>query len=513
VVSAAAPNILLIVADDLGTDFLRSYEPYYPDLPTDPPPPPTPALDWLADEGLLFTDCWTSPSCTPSRAQIMTGRYSHRTGMGALVLAQGSATGLQQSEITLPQILRKQMPAYANAAVGKWHLGPSNQPEDWGHALGRPASTDGAWFDLWAGSLYNLQTGPGSGYNRWQKTFATSIDPQLDECGQDARMPCQILLDENTTVTPSPGEYATVDTIDDAIALIGTLPEPWFLYVAFNAPHRPANEPAAPPYLSSCLGFTTDPTCDFDGDFKVEARCMVQWMDNEIGRLLCDLDAEGLTDRSVVFFIGDNGTAGDRYPDGTTGVISGAVAAPFDPDHGKGTLFQGGVNVPMIVKGPGVVHGVCHELVSSTDLLATFAEVAGSPKPNHPAEDSVSFAPYLRGRRTPLRETMLVEKFGPNFIPTANRPPANYRPTRHQRAIRDAQYKLIRNEVEAADGSIQVVESFYNLYRPVAGGAQVDPFEQDDLRSQITPGGFTPMDRAYDQLHANMQVLSPSLFR
>ena len=505
-VGSRPPNILVVVADDLGTDLLTAYERFYPGTPTDPPPPPTPSIDWLAEEGMLFTDCWTNPVCTPTRAQVLTGRYGQRTGIGGLGTAGNPEPGLDHREKTLPQFLRKHTPSYFCAAVGKWHLATTNGAADWSHPLG---PSDDPWFDLWAGSLFNLGAGDGVDYNRWEKTFATPVDPIMDEYRAPRRFPGRILMDSSSSNAPSPGEYATVDTIDDAVQLIGTMPEPWFLYVAFNAPHIPPTTPAAPLGVSSCQGFTTDPTCTLNGSTRAErVRCMTQWMDNELGRLLCDLDAEGLDDSTVVLFLGDNGTVGDKV--NSSGVeVPGAIAAPFDPDHGKGKLYQGGVNVPLIVRGPGIAPGVSHHLVSSTDLLATAMDLAGAATPGRLAEDSVSFAPLLRGSTDAVRKAVFVERFNPNFDPAVGLGPDG--PDVHVRAIRDADYKLIRTERRDENGDLEVAEELFDLRRDSAG-IQADPYEQVDLRPQVTPGGSSPLDRAYRVLQTALERDYPSLY-
>ena len=389
--------------------------------------------------------------------------------------------------------------ARAAGAHGSHPLGPASNP----------------WFDRWAGSLFNLNTGTGTDYNEWEKTFATSIDPSMDECTPSLGMPCRVLLDPTSTIAPPPAQYATVDTVDDAVHLIGTLPEPWFLYVAFNAPHIPFTPPTAPLGPSACQGF--DRTCSItDGTKAEETRCMVQWMDNELGRLICDVDLEGLSDRTVILFIGDNGTVGNQTNQGIT--VPGAILPPFNGNHGKSTLYQGGVNVPLIARGPGIDPGICHELVSSTDLLATVAEIAGLPSPNQLAEDSVSIVPYLFGKNPgdpvhmPVRKTVYVERFNPNFVPVAGGRPVNYQPKNHERAIRNANYKLIRRESARLGGPVRVVEEFYDLRRPMTGLPQTDPYEDGDLRPFITPGGSSPQDSAYDSLLAEMQADHPSLF-
>ena len=179
---AAPPNLVLILADDLGVDLLAAYG-------EGAAPPCTPNLDQLAAGGLLFRNAWASPVCTPSRAQILTGRYGFRTGGGG----NQPGTGLPLDETTLPEMLS----GYSSAALGKWGVGSglgSSHPNDSG-------------FDHYAGGI----GGGLSDYFSWSKTT------------------------NGTSATSA--TYATSDTADEAILAAQSLPQPWFLYVSFNAPH------------------------------------------------------------------------------------------------------------------------------------------------------------------------------------------------------------------------------------------------------------------------------------
>ena len=111
---AQAQNVLVLIADDLGVDGVGAYA-------EGAAPPPTPNLDALASRGVLFRNAWSNPSCSPSRACLFTGRYSHRTLVGAII---GTGTrGLRPSEVTLPEVLDLGESGYAHALIGKWHLG------------------------------------------------------------------------------------------------------------------------------------------------------------------------------------------------------------------------------------------------------------------------------------------------------------------------------------------------------------------------------------------------------
>lgn len=392
------PNILMIIADDLGIDRVAVYGAH-------PDPGNTPVIDQLAADGVRFANAWANPFCSSTRATMLTGRYSMRTGIGTFLTLTGN-TQLKLSETTIPEALPA---AYRNAAVGKWHL-LGNPSQGLDHPLL-------SGFEHHHGAIHNLPNTDGpSAYFDWDK----SIDGTIVR---------------STT-------YATTDAVDEALGFISQWsgapqPEPWFLWLAFNAPHKPFHEP--PAHLHS---FTLPPVIDE----ALYMKAMTEAMDTEIGRLLSSMDPAVLANTYVIF-IGDNGTLGT------------ATTPPFVSTHGKGTVFNGGVHVPLIIKGPGVAQGaVAEALVGSTDIFATVLEMAGA---SSSAEDSISMLPYLSTPALPsMRPWLYAERFTPDeTVLYATR----------RRAIRDAQFKLRRLE---ANGQLL----FQNLFDVVA-----DPNELNNL--------------------------------
>ena len=384
-------NLLLIVADDLGTDKVGAYGEH-------PAAPPTPNIDRLAAQGVLFRNAYTYPTCSASRAALMTGRYGRRTGMGGIVELDQSTYELPLAEVLLPEVLDRS-PSYtwSTAAVGKWHLS-GHKTE---HAFDHP-NLQG--FDHYAGCLGNLFiTAKDWGANGNYARFEKAINGEL------------------SWVT----RYATTDTTDDAITQLSTLEPPWLLYVAYNAPHTPFQSPPQTLHSKGRLGRGADDITKFDA--------MVEAMDREIGRLLAAMTPEQRRTTTVVFF-GDNGT--DR----------GAILPPLDPDHGKASLYEGGTNVPLIVSGPGVAEGAeAAALVHAVDLLPTLAQRAGIDV-GELVLDGVSFASVLEDpHRTGPRTTLFTERFrplggGPFDIDMV--------------ALRDDRYKILR----ARDGSWQLFD-------------------------------------------------------
>ena len=406
--AAQQPNIVMILADDVGTDFVGAYAEGN-EIPC------TPNIDALASQGMLFRNAWTNTLCSPSRASLLTGRYAFRHGIGVTLLK--TEPGLALSEVTLPEVLT----GYTSAALGKWHLSGDQGP----------LHPNDSGFAEYRGSLY----GAVEDYFAWTKTI--------------------------NGVQSSWTTYAVTDTIDDAVAAVGTLPEPWFVYVSLNAIHDPFHIPPAalcpggcePGYCQNISSRPSTPN---------QARAMMEAMDTEVGRLLT---AVGVQDpNAFVVFMGDNGTYGPLS------------VPPFEANHGKGTMYEGGIGVPLIVKGPGVEIAQCGALVSSTDLYATFAELAGVPSE---AEDSVSLVPYFSAPAQPsLRKSVYTERFFPNH---------GWPKQDHQQAIRGRRFKLIR--------ILGQPDQFFDLV--------LDPFETTNLSPELTPS----QKFAYDELVAELDAL------
>lgn len=392
---STAANVLILVADDIGNDKVGAYEEH-------PHPAPTPNIDALARRGVLFRNAYAPPACSPSRAAMLTGRLNRRYGVGYALPTRRGPLELSLDEVTIPEMLVHSPHGYSSSAVGKWHLASAQSPSGFRH----PLASGFPWYAGAFGNVRETKLGGTEDYFRWRK----------DTNGEIAW---------STT-------YATTDTVNDALARIEAMPEPWFLWVAFNAAHYPLHEPPAELYSGGYLATPAD-----------AYHAVVEALDTEIGRLLASVDPEVLA-RTTVILVADNGTP------------KAVVTAPRDPSHFKRTLYEGGINVPLIVTGPDVAQPGSESaaLVHVVDVFATVAEIAGVDlaalrRPDGgPLEiDGRSLLPFLRDPDAPSQHaTIYQDIFGPNGD-------GPYR--QDQAAIRDERWKLLRD----ADGE----EEFFDL--------------------------------------------------
>ena len=362
-----ADNVLLIIADDFGTDSQSLYN------TTPGATAPTPNINSLAASGIRFTNGYACPVCSPTRACILTGRRGFRTGVGDVVAA-GSA--LTADELTLPEVITAAGSlGIQSACFGKWHLSDGTPA-----AVRNLPNTIGGW-PHYAGST----SGALTSYTSWMKTTNGT----------------------NANVTT----YATTDVVNDAVAWINsrnTANQPWFAWVAFNAPHAPFHNPPA-----SLHSYGASPATNL-----LKYRAAVESMDTEIGRLLLAINPANTN----VIFIGDNGTPGQ------------VIQSPYDNSHAKDTLYEGGTRVPFIIKGPAVVTSgrTDDSLVHVVDLFSTILDLAGVPIPTNVTLDSKSLVSILTDQPDSTRTRVYNEQFDITA------------PTTGGRALRDDRYKLIR---------------------------------------------------------------------
>lgn len=374
-------NVLIVLADDVGVGSLGLFG-------LGAPTPPTPALDRLAAEGVTFDHATSHSVCSPTRAAIQTGREPWRTGVTAALSADGPGA-LPYSEVTLPEMLADAPSGpYGSSYVGKWHLATrALDYED------HPVRSGWEWFSGSVGAMSDDSAVDGlpQNYFDWVET----------ENGVSTR----------TT------RYATTETTDDAIARLRAMPEPWILMVSYHAAHAPLHFP--PPGLWSGVPVGATPS--------IQAyNAMIESLDHEVGRLM-DAMSPAQRDTTTVLFLADNGPWED------------VVSQPLPTDLGKGTPYELAVRVPLIVAGPwvGTPGSVSHDLVSTTDVFATVADLAGVRLTGDPPLDSVSFLPQVRSTEGPAARAHVTTEYW--FPPGLAR-----RWSFGWRTIRDDRYKLVQ---------------------------------------------------------------------
>ena len=475
---APAQNILVLVVDDLGIDMVAAYGEGGSSLLAS-----TPVLSSLAANGVLFRNAYANPVCSPTRATIHTGRYSFRTGLGDVVREEAPFSNgpLSFDEILFPEMLSAAGSSYATAAIGKWHLDTM--------ASGGPCAPVMAGYDYFSGVLPSLTT--AQQYYVWPKYTWNEI------AGTCQQVPAAPVLPPGCPLQPT-WRYATTSTVDESIVWIEQQAGPWVCYVSFNSPHVPFHAPPPElvtpnPPLANQVPQNEDPL--------PYLKAMVESIDSEIGRLFHCIDPVTMANTNVIF-LSDNGPVGS---DRVSGQSYDLALPPFDPDRAKGTVYEAGINVPLIVSGP-VVNQPGREspaLVNTTDLFATIADMASVDLgeqgfgcgPGQTKLDSISFLPVLKdpcnlGDRT----FVFAERFLPNFDPEPGAPLPT--PTIAHRAISDGRYKLITREYNLShslNGTPSQFgpppcgsgcEEFYDLLN--------DPWENDDLLKQ--PLGSLPAD-------------------
>ncbi len=435
------PNVVLIVADDLGKHDISVYG---------PSATPTPRLAALAAEGATFTSGYvTSPVCSPSRAALLTGRYQQRYGFELLVhdryprnrlewwfarqffsthgwsaldeLRVPKASDLQRqglppSEITLAELLKKQ--GYATAVIGKWHLGAGD------NALPLKRGFDHQYGFYDAFSLYADADDPSIVGARG-KYFADRYQWWRERSGGSAIRRDGAVIDEDG--------YLTARIADETIDWIGAhRDQPFFAYVPFSAPHAPMQAPRE--YV--------DRFAHVESHDQRVYYAMIAALDDAIGDILAALERFGIAENTIVVFVSDNGAA--SY----TGVVDNAPLK-----GGKLTNFEGGINVPFLLRWPRqIAAGTKYASpVSTLDVFMTIARAAGVELLADRKYDGVDLLPHINGAVT-----------------TAPHDALYWRAQGH-RAIRAGRYKLVS---DAATGA----RALYDL--------EADPSERQDLASE-----------------------------
>ena len=302
------PNILLIIADDMGRDATFGFS-------EGSLKPITPHINSIKNSGITFQNFWSYPTCSPTRASIITGKYGYRTGV------KWAGDVLPSTERSLQKYIKEETGSrYNSAVIGKWHLSGNNS------SLDRSAFGIDYYAGLMGGGLQN--------YFQWNLTN-----------------------DQGTNLQSG---YSSKIFTDLAMDWVGAQDQPWFLWLAYNAPHTPFHKP---PSIMHNQGELTNYSEGIDPmPYYLAA---IEAMDFQIGRLINGLTQEE-RDNTIILFMGDNGTPNE------------VGQSPYPDNAVKGSLYQGGINVPLFVSGKGVQRtGNDYNLLTSTDLFSTIAQLAG----------------------------------------------------------------------------------------------------------------------------------------
>lgn len=408
------PNIVVILADDLGIGDPGCYN--RASLIK------TPNIDRLAGEGMRFTDAHSPSSvCTPTRYGLLTGRYAWRTRLQKGVLFGLSSPLIAPDRATVASLLKTA--GYSTACIGKWHLGlgwsgkTTDDPLlkggdiDYSKKISDSPITHG--FDSFFGIAGSLDMPPytfiDNDHVMAQPTKITGEGGRKGPTAQGFHAP-----DVLPEITRRAVAYITARAPD---AKNG---KPFFLYLPLNAPHTPV--------VPSGSWKHEHPLGHYAG--------FVEQVDDTVGRVLAAIDAQGLTQQTLVIVTSDNGYApyvgiveGDDRSSGKGGVKALERLGHFPSAAYRGyksELWEGGHRVPFLVRWSGTVQAgtVCNSLLGLNDLFATFAELNSAAVPESAAEDSISFLPLLRGQ-TGTRTNLIVHSLNGRF------------------AIRDGQWKLV----------------------------------------------------------------------
>lgn len=429
------PNIIQILADDMGYGDFGVFSEGRTS---------TPALDQLTEEGICLTQHYSAaPVCTPARASLLTGRYPHRTGAIDMRELRGLCN-LALRETSIAEML--QQADYKTGLIGKWHNG----------SLGKRFHPNARGFDEFIGFRSGWQD-----YYRW-------------------------ILDRNGTYERSDGRYLTDVFTDEAIGFLQRhRDEPFFLHLAYNAPHSPLQAPEADirPFRD---------TGKFEED-TVIVYGMIAAMDRGIGKILEEVRRLRLEENTLVMFTSDNGPANRRFNCGFAGK--------------KGNVYEGGIRVPMILRWPAGLGGDVRRHDGMVHFCDWFPTLLSACKVQLRPElrlDGVDQLPVLRGGEgeAPAVRYWQWNRYQPEIVTDA--------------AMRDGDWKLVRPVLEDSmwtdpkemeqDNALR--NEPWKHFEPVRGAFPPrelpplpppqlfnlahDPFEREDLATQ-SPGRVEQM--------------------
>ncbi|TVS14442.1 MAG: sulfatase [Planctomycetaceae bacterium] len=422
------PNLVIILTDDMGYADLRAFG----DSEI-----PTPHLDRLAGEGTRFTNAYTvAPICVPSRMGLLSGKFPARFGVFNNVYSLPS-NELWVQQTTLADVLRKR--GYRTANIGKWHLS-GNSSADSGNELGgfvfKPphergfdefVGITGGMHDFWKGTgLARFKDGR---YERFE-----SPDYLTDFFGTEA---CDFIQRNKS--------------------------QPFFLYLAFNAPHAPLH------------GLDEDQAAIETSEISPNRRkyaAMVRAIDRNVGRVMQTLHNLGLAETTLTVFLNDNGGGGNNAASHTRNT---AINRPYR-GH-KFDVWEGGIRIPFILHWPNHVPAgrSCDGIVSSMDVFPTFAKAAAAELPTD--LDGVDLLPFATAKQAGDAHEALYWQQQVWSRPNERKPGPNYPQPAYNLAIRSGRWKAVKQDQPFDGTNHGRAWELYNLSR--------DPSELNDIASEF----------------------------
>ena len=462
ILAAAKPNIVLILADDMGIDAVSAHNEKMGPLST-------PSIDKLIDQGMNFTDAHSASAvCTPTRYGLLTGRYCWRTELKKEVLWDYGRPLIEPGRLTVAELLREE--GYATGMVGKWHLGL-----DWYDSEGELANDgiqidDAIWkpkekaeriracaaridfskpvtggpihqgFDYFFG--VDLPNMPPYSWIEGDRLTALPTVPKPESMfGTEGPMvPGWQLEDILPTLTHKSVEW---------IHSTASGEKPFFLYLPLTSPHTP---------ISPSDDFKGKTGTTAYGDFLMET----DWV---VGQVMKAVDDAGVADETLFIFTTDNGTAAACN-------FAKLKELGIDLRHtlkgNKGQIHEGGHRVPFVVRWPGKVAPgtTCDDVICLNDFMATVAELLDVELPDNAAEDSTSILPLLTGgsKALPDRPMVVHHDYRGNF------------------AIRDGKWKLVGDQLFNLDADLKETANVADDHPEVAArmAATLERYQTED---------------------------------
>ncbi|WP_062267022.1 arylsulfatase B [Endozoicomonas arenosclerae] len=378
---AKQPNVVVIVADDLGSYDLGFHAKKFQQAEDAPTVISTPNLDKLAEEGVQMTRFYTSPKCTPTRAEMFTGRNTIDMGIQYATIYPWEQTSVPLSEHFMPESF--QAAGYDTAMIGKWHLG---------HTYERQAPL-GRGFDYFFGHL-------NTNGDYFKHTVQRSPDLQRNGVTAHEYFP------DRPEFNPELPNYGPFVLSHEAVQWLqnertdknNNKKNPFFLYVPFKAPHSPLQAPA------ELITETDENGEPWETPERATYAAMVTAMDTAIGEIVEELEDQGIKDDTIIMFFSDNG-----------GMIGSGGASNFPLKGKKGLAYDGGIRVPAIINYPKKLKpGINDQFMSAMDIFPTFATATGIEALNKKEFVGEDLWKEIKKGKTKPREESLI--YGSNDV-------------------------------------------------------------------------------------------------